>query len=116
MIQHHDAEHGINWQTVWHYLQLHGTLKAIPFTMNEEFDFESAYNSAPEQVRQILDKHLTEDTNDYSSLQAAVEELAQIGWFMDYYLSADITELRPMNQQELEVANAMNNTKSFKID
>jgi len=56
------------------------------------------YNKLPQKVKDIIDSN-DEDKDDYLELNRIAEELKAIGWYMDYYLNAEITELRPMTKE-----------------
>lgn len=59
------------------------------------------WDKLPRIVKDIVSSK-DENEDDYKELARIEEELAEIGWFMDYYLTAEITELRPMTQKEIQ--------------
>lgn len=60
------------------------------------------YDLLPLEVKAILDT-LDEDEDSYKELSRLADELKEVGWFMDYYLNAEITELREMTIDELKL-------------
>ena len=66
----------------------------------EELDI-TPYEELPQDVKAIIDSY-NESEDNYTELSRMQQELKAIGWFMDYYLNAEITELRPMTEKELK--------------
>lgn len=62
----------------------------------EEEDLFENYDALPENVRNVLDEHLSEE-NDYETLQKLEEELKPLGYTFDYGLDAV-----PMNLRKIE--------------
>jgi hypothetical protein len=58
------------------------------------------YEKLPLKVKKVFEKYENEEQDDYKTLSLISEDLKVIGWYMDYYLNAEITELRPMTKQE----------------
>lgn len=57
------------------------------------------YEELPFQVREIINDYDENDNDDYKQLSQMQKELKTIGWFMEFYLDAQITELRPMTKE-----------------
>ena len=56
------------------------------------------YNKLPEDVKAIIESK--DDNEDgYKELSRIAKELKEIGWYMDYYLNEEITELRPIKSE-----------------
>ena len=61
------------------------------------------YKKLPLKVKKIFEKHEKDFNEDeYNALSNICEELKAVGWFMDYYLTGEITELRPLRSKENE--------------
>ena len=59
------------------------------------------WEDLPQEVKAIFNKYDLYDCDDYESLNKLSDELLNVGWFMDYYLNAEITELRQATQDEI---------------
>ena len=61
-------------------------------------EFDIAYNNAPQNIKELLDNYEGED--DYNELSKLRDSLYELGYYMDFYLTGDITELRPLKEGE----------------
>lgn len=59
------------------------------------------YDELPENVKDILQSK-DEDEDGYKEMSRIEDELKTVGWYMDWFLDEEITELRPMTEQEIK--------------
>jgi hypothetical protein len=57
------------------------------------------FDDLPFNVRDILN-HFDEEEDAYKEMSRIESELEELYWFMDYDLSGEIVELRPMTESE----------------
>lgn len=67
----------------------------------DDISFIVDYDNLPDEVKGIVESVDTDNEDDYKELSRVQDELAEIGWYMDFYLDAEITELRPMTDKEV---------------
>lgn len=68
----------------------------------EEFDFEKAYNEAPQEVKDLINSYeesgnTYEDSGDYADLEDLKMNLNALGYDMDYDLGGEVIYLGPKN-------------------
>lgn len=58
------------------------------------FDFEQAYNEAPQKIKDLLDEY--EGTQDYKKLEAMRKKFLKLGYDLEYGLDGCIFWIGPL--------------------
>lgn len=76
------------------------TGQQTPMNENQDSDFDIVefYETAPEDVKDILDKYIGTDDTDYPTLKDMRQELNQIGYDMDFDLGGNIISITAKNE------------------
>jgi hypothetical protein len=65
--------------------------------MTEGIDLFEDWESIPNDVREVLDKHQDDfESGNYSGLNKALKKLEKLGYTFDYYLDGVAYDLRPI--------------------
>ena len=69
----------------------------VKFKYNPDIDYLDSYQLLPKKVQDVLNNH-DFDGEKYSSAKKTIKKLNKLGWTVDYDLSGDLFDLKPLGK------------------